>query len=280
MRDLSPIIDCKVGDFLKSLLHCALSGHLTLINPQKGQRARITLHRGLVTDVEYLYEAEQQLPVTNFIDALCWPNASYEWVEAHTSRTDRIFPKITEIHVIANNLQQSLKHTNFSAGTCKQYIDMRRAFFPFTMVCTHSTGKTFECLIENEIAVFGQDETAHISLEDTEISPSHTKLKINQNGMWLTDLGSKTGTKINDLKILPHDLFPFTFKDQLTLGRYQIKPSTETILKASLYKNLAARELRLLTRKSHLISNLDLKQLISRHKMQKKMQEADTTLQS
>lgn len=60
-------------------------------------------------------------------------------------------------------------------------------------------GKSF--LITKESMTLGRDITADISLGESAISRKHTEFLLNENGVFVRDMGSTNGTFVNDQKI-------------------------------------------------------------------------------
>jgi pSer/pThr/pTyr-binding forkhead associated (FHA) protein len=55
------------------------------------------------------------------------------------------------------------------------------------------------------------------------VSRLHARIKVEPKAMWITDLGSANGTRVNDQKLTPHEAFPLSNKDVVRLGRLNIQ---------------------------------------------------------
>ncbi|HKY78546.1 MAG TPA: FHA domain-containing protein [Anaerolineales bacterium] len=55
------------------------------------------------------------------------------------------------------------------------------------------------------------------------VSRLHARIKVESQSMWITDLGSANGTRVNDQKLTPHQEFPLSNKDVVRLGRMNIQ---------------------------------------------------------
>lgn len=55
------------------------------------------------------------------------------------------------------------------------------------------------------------------------VSRLHARIKVDPQAMWITDLGSANGTKVNDQKLTPHQEFPLSNKDVVRLGKLSIQ---------------------------------------------------------
>ncbi len=55
------------------------------------------------------------------------------------------------------------------------------------------------------------------------VSRLHARIKVEQQAMWITDLGSANGTRVNDQKLTPQQEFPLGDKDIVRLGRLSIQ---------------------------------------------------------
>ena len=278
MRDLSPLLNDKVCGFLDSSLHCGVDGYLVIFDAQKRRHSQITLHHGQITHVEKFHSTDDPFELTALIDILSLPGATYDLTQTETESLPPRFPSIVHIEELTQWLQQSLTHQNLTVDTCKQLIDMRQALLPFSLVCSHPAGNNFEYSIESSTVRFGSGSEVDIQLEDRSVSETHSELNINDNGLWLSDLGSEKGTRLNDHYIPAFDLVPYSFTDVFHIGRYRFEPTTETILQASILRVLAKRELNMLNRKGQVISNLDLQSIIDKYKKDKAGSAEKTTI--
>lgn len=55
------------------------------------------------------------------------------------------------------------------------------------------------------------------------VSRLHARIRVEERAIWITDLGSANGTKVNDQKINPHKAYPLGNKDMLRLGRLNVQ---------------------------------------------------------
>ena len=55
------------------------------------------------------------------------------------------------------------------------------------------------------------------------VSRLHVRIKVEPRAMWITDLGSANGTRVNDQKLTPHQDFPLSNKDVVRLGRLKFQ---------------------------------------------------------
>jgi pSer/pThr/pTyr-binding forkhead associated (FHA) protein len=55
------------------------------------------------------------------------------------------------------------------------------------------------------------------------VSRLHATLKLIREDLYIEDLGSSNGTRINNTKILPHQNQPIAHGDVITLGRFKIQ---------------------------------------------------------
>jgi hypothetical protein len=74
----------------------------------------------------------------------------------------------------------------------------------------------------------GQSILPDIDLEpysayESGVSRLHVRIKIDEEAMWITDLGSANGTQVNNQKLAPHQDYPLTDKDVVRLGRLSIQ---------------------------------------------------------
>lgn len=55
------------------------------------------------------------------------------------------------------------------------------------------------------------------------VSRLHSSLKINNNRLFITDLGSSNGTRVNGQKIMPNVDYPINHGDVIALGKFKIQ---------------------------------------------------------
>ncbi|HEY4718641.1 MAG TPA: FHA domain-containing protein [Anaerolineales bacterium] len=55
------------------------------------------------------------------------------------------------------------------------------------------------------------------------VSRLHARIRVESQGMWITDLGSANGTQVNNEKLTPHQDYPLGNKDVVRLGRLSIQ---------------------------------------------------------
>lgn len=74
----------------------------------------------------------------------------------------------------------------------------------------------------------GQSVLPDIDLEpysayEAGVSRLHARILIEENGMWITDLGSSNGTRVNNEKLNPYQDHPLGNKDVVRLGRLSVQ---------------------------------------------------------
>jgi len=55
------------------------------------------------------------------------------------------------------------------------------------------------------------------------VSRLHSSLKLNNNRLFITDLGSSNGTRVNGQKIMPNIDYPVSHGDVVALGKFKIQ---------------------------------------------------------
>lgn len=55
------------------------------------------------------------------------------------------------------------------------------------------------------------------------VSRLHVRIRVEERAIWITDLGSANGTKVNDQKLNPHKDYPLGNKDVVRLGRFNLQ---------------------------------------------------------
>lgn len=74
----------------------------------------------------------------------------------------------------------------------------------------------------------GQSILPDIDLEpysayESGVSRLHARIKVEDQNMWITDLGSANGTRLNNQKLSPHQDYPLSNKDIVRLGRLSLQ---------------------------------------------------------
>lgn len=77
----------------------------------------------------------------------------------------------------------------------------------------------------------GQSILPDVNLEpyaayEAGVSRLHVRIKIQDDKIWVTDLGSANGTRLNNEKLAAHQAYPLNHKDILRLGRLSIQALT------------------------------------------------------
>ncbi len=74
----------------------------------------------------------------------------------------------------------------------------------------------------------GQSVVPDIDLEsfhayEDGVSRLHARIRVEEKAIWITDLGSANGTRVNDEKLKPHKDHPINDKDIIRLGRFSFQ---------------------------------------------------------
>lgn len=74
----------------------------------------------------------------------------------------------------------------------------------------------------------GQSILPDVNLEpyaayESGVSRLHARIRIEDHAMWITDLGSANGTRINNEKLTPHRSYPLGNKDIVRFGRLSVQ---------------------------------------------------------
>jgi hypothetical protein len=74
----------------------------------------------------------------------------------------------------------------------------------------------------------GQSILPDIDLEpyaayESGVSRLHARIRLDNHTMWITDLGSANGTRLNNEKLTPHQDYPLSNKDMIRFGRLNIQ---------------------------------------------------------
>lgn len=55
------------------------------------------------------------------------------------------------------------------------------------------------------------------------VSRLHVRIRVEERAIWIADLGSANGTRVNDQKLSPHTDYPLGNKDVVRLGRFNLQ---------------------------------------------------------
>jgi len=74
----------------------------------------------------------------------------------------------------------------------------------------------------------GQSILPDVDLEpytayESGVSRLHARIRIEEHAIWITDLGSANGTRLNNEKLTPHQDYPLSNKDVVRLGRLNVQ---------------------------------------------------------
>ncbi len=127
----------------------------------------------------------------------------------------------------------SMRVTNGLGGSAPP-ADEAATPYPDAPVCLHllSNGVYLPLPNEDEVvlgrATEGQSVAPDINLEpyhafDAGVSRIHAAIRIVENQVLISDLGSGNGTRVNGTKIEPHIPYPIKHGDLLNLGKFKIQ---------------------------------------------------------
>lgn len=74
----------------------------------------------------------------------------------------------------------------------------------------------------------GQSILPDVDLEpyaayESGVSRLHARIRIEDHAMWITDLGSANGTRVNNEKLVPHQTYLLSNKDVVRFGRLNVQ---------------------------------------------------------
>lgn len=72
-------------------------------------------------------------------------------------------------------------------------------------------------------STIGRRSGNNIVLEDAYVSGSHAEIIADDDGFWLTDVGSTNGTVLNGEKLVPNDRKPLSPGDKVVFGRMELE---------------------------------------------------------
>ncbi len=93
--------------------------------------------------------------------------------------------------------------------------------FGYTVRLLQGGQKFYENVFKNERLVIGRDNECDINIQSPSISRKHLQLEIEDDKLYVTDLGSSNGTVINDIKITGRT--QINSKSRIIAGRITIQ---------------------------------------------------------
>jgi ABC-type multidrug transport system ATPase subunit/pSer/pThr/pTyr-binding forkhead associated (FHA) protein len=83
------------------------------------------------------------------------------------------------------------------------------------------TWQTFP--MESGEKTFGRDPNCDFYLNDSEVSREHIRIRIDDDGIWIMDLGSTNGTIVNGVRLEPHQEHPLHSGQMFAIGNYLLQ---------------------------------------------------------
>jgi pSer/pThr/pTyr-binding forkhead associated (FHA) protein len=80
--------------------------------------------------------------------------------------------------------------------------------------------ETFAYTLTESEVVIGRSSSCTFSIQKDNLSRQHCQINIEEDGYYITDLGSKNGTAVNREKIPPHTKVRFTSADFVTIANH------------------------------------------------------------
>ncbi len=91
---------------------------------------------------------------------------------------------------------------------------------PYLIRYRFGTGTWQTFPLEPGEKLIGRNPDCDFHLNDVEVSRQHVRIRIEEDGIWLTDLGSTNGTQIEDIELVPHTEHPLQLGQIFSVGNF------------------------------------------------------------
>lgn len=136
-------------------------------------------------------------------------------------------PKETKKPATPENQEQDDADILVRAENFQKPIEKPKQDYPFLKII-HGPEQGTDFPLATGHYLIGRSRTkARIILDDTSVSRQHAEITIDQEGIILTDLGSRNGTFVNHLRLNPKTGHQLKNKDLIKLGIYEIQIITK-----------------------------------------------------
>jgi len=98
-----------------------------------------------------------------------------------------------------------------------------RELLPYIIRYRFGTGTWQTFPMEPGEKVFGRDPDCDFYLNDTEVSREHARVRIDDSGIWITDLGSTNGTIINGMPLEPQQEHQLHMGQIFSIGNFLLQ---------------------------------------------------------
>ena len=95
-----------------------------------------------------------------------------------------------------------------------------REMLPYLIRYRFGTGTWQTFPLDTGEITLGRDPNCDFHLNDLEVSREHARVRIDGDGIWLTDLGSTNGTQINNVDLEPHEEHDLQLGQMFSVGNF------------------------------------------------------------
>ncbi len=88
---------------------------------------------------------------------------------------------------------------------------------------------SFARVLDGSAIRIGRSPEVEVAINDAGVSRQHIEVKIEDDQIWLSDLGSSNGTFINDNRLEPEEWVQYQITDQLLVGRNRVQVTMELV---------------------------------------------------
>lgn len=90
------------------------------------------------------------------------------------------------------------------------------------VVLVHPDGRRQKIALFQRVIRIGRDASNHIQLAADTVSSRHCEIRFDDDRLWLVDLSSSNGTKLNGYELEPYEPRPLTSRDKIELRPFRL----------------------------------------------------------
>ena len=125
------------------------------------------------------------------------------------------------MHLQANTPEVG-EHTTPRANNEATVAGIPSKLVPYFRISYPNTADDEVLKLEGNLWVAGRDHTCEIPIESPHVSRKHFELTRSKEGFFVTDLGSSNGTKLNGVKIPPHEPTKIESGDEIQIKNVEM----------------------------------------------------------
>lgn len=211
------------------------------------QRSNIYLAGGKVVHVEIFSGtfSDTGVPQQAVLEVLSWRKPKFFFQEEEESAVKSMSETIFSL---ARMEWKGQPKAEFKRKTQAVLASMGKVFLPLKFVVRNPDYEPYTDSLLTESGVVGRDYGVDLYLDHTSVSRCHASIHVDRGGLWVKDLGSANGTKVDGVKVEPDKRVSFHLMSKLEFGDVEVRVSNEALLQALIRKIDAKKHLEPMSR--------------------------------